>query len=111
MKTAGLIDVENRHDPRHNGQTTSDYRFTGLIEEATKSGTHRPERKAAAKSRKNGPFDRRAPQPDRSIRVAEDTLPVETIRNIKRPHADHHEATAVREWPAINGDIAGQRFH
>jgi hypothetical protein len=88
MKKAGLIDVENRHDARHNGQTTSDYRFTGLIEEASKLARAALERKAAGKSRKNGPFDRRALQPDASIRVAEGTLPID--------NDSKHKATARR---------------
>ena len=52
LKESGLIEIEHRYDERHHGQKTSNYRFSGLIDEATKFAKLALEEKEEAKSRK-----------------------------------------------------------
>ena len=73
LKDSGLIEVEHRYDDRHNGQMTSNYRFTGLIKEATGFAQLAIQEKEEAKARKANRLKMKNPRTRPAIRVAEGT--------------------------------------
>ena len=75
LKDSGLIEVEHRFDEQHHGQKTSNYRFTGLIEEATKFAHLALEEKEEAKSRKAARLKLKNPRTRSAFRVVEGTAP------------------------------------
>ncbi len=77
LKEAGLIEVEHRFDERHHGQKTSIYRFTGLIDEATKFARLALEEKEQARLRKAARLKLKNPRTKPTIRVADGTTPAE----------------------------------
>lgn len=77
LKEAGLIEVEHRFDERHHGQKTSNYRFTGLIDEATKFARLALEEKKEGKSRKAARLKLKNPRSRAAIRVVEGTMPTD----------------------------------
>ncbi|HVX13840.1 MAG TPA: helix-turn-helix domain-containing protein [Pirellulales bacterium] len=77
LKEAGLIEVEHRFDERHHGQKTSNYRFTGLIDEATKFARLALEEKEETKSRKAARLKLKNPRSRAAIRVVEGTMPTD----------------------------------
>lgn len=78
LKAAGLIEIEHRFDERHHGQKTSNYRFTGLIKEATEFARLALQEKIETKSRKAARLKLKNPRLKANIRVAEGTTPIET---------------------------------
>lgn len=69
MERKGLIQIEHRHDPKHGGQMSSNYRFTGLIEAATQYATEAIEEKEANKERKSARLKRKVPLPKTNLKV------------------------------------------
>lgn len=62
MERDGLIEIRHRHDPKHGGQTSSEYLFTGLIAEATNLAEEaikdrmEYQKKAAARRKRKAPL-------------------------------------------------------
>lgn len=77
LKESGLIDVEHRFDERHHAQKTSNYRFTGLIDEATKFARLALVEKEEAKSRKAARLKLKNPRSKAALRVVEGTMPTD----------------------------------
>jgi len=75
LKNSGLIEVEHRFDDRHHGQKTSNYRFTGLIDEATRFARLALEEKETAKSHKAARLKLKNPRSKVAIHVADGTTP------------------------------------
>jgi hypothetical protein len=69
--------VEHRFDDRHHGQKTSNYRFTGLIEEATKFARLALKEKEEAQLRKSARLKLKNPRSKPAIRVAAGTTPAD----------------------------------
>ncbi len=72
-----MIEVEHRFDERHHGQKTSIYRFTGLIDEATKFARLALEEKEQARLQKAARLKLKNPGTKPTIRVAAGTAPAE----------------------------------
>lgn len=77
LKEAGLIDVEHRFDERHHGQKTSIYRFTGLIDEATKFARLALDERKETRLRTAERLRLKNPRTKPPIRVAEGTRPTD----------------------------------
>jgi hypothetical protein len=69
-----LIEIEHRHDPKHGGQTTSNYRFSGLIRAAIPYAREAIAEKEANRARRAARLNRKTARVP-ELKVLDGTMP------------------------------------
>lgn len=84
LKEAGLIEIEHRFVDDHGGQTTSFYRFAGLINASTEFAKEALDEREMQKRQKSQRLQRKNVKTGATLKVADGTAPAKETRKIVR---------------------------